>query len=373
MTIFPLPLAATPSPTLAQFGSGGGGMFAGFFILGIILVVVFLVGGLGSLAGLLYIGIRALKQPSLSHGLANCGRCGYGVRGNASLACPECGADFREVGIRSPNMNKPFIGPVLFIALWSLCLWIPGCVVSSVVIAAGPQQQIYYEDVDLDPPDKKAAGYDNIMLNQTPHGMYSDWPSEFFPQQSKYIDVDIYGPNGNEWYEVNIANNTFQDYNGMVANPMPFDRKTLERWISTVGGDTKNADVQTQIDQIYNNIQQAQTKGLSNADWTAFSVNSQSNWSQGQPAGWFILVQPAFWIIIYAVGIALYFFLKNRYDKGMAELIAQQPVTPNPYAPPSQQHGFEQLDSFAPQPNTAPPAQPAPTPIDPTPTDPTQH
>ena len=179
--------------TLSQFG--GGGMFAGFFILGIILMVVLGIGGLASVAGLIYIWIRALKQPSYAQGLASCGRCGYGVRGSATMTCPECGADFREVGIRSPIMSKTFIGPALFIVLWSLCLWIPGCVVSSIALAAGPQQLVNYEDVDLVPPDTNAAGYDNIMLSRTPYGMYDDLGiAEIYPQGSDYIDIDIYGP-----------------------------------------------------------------------------------------------------------------------------------------------------------------------------------
>lgn len=351
MTTFQLALT-TPSPTLAQFGGGGYAGIAIVAIVAIILLVVLLVGGIASLGGLIYIWIKALTQPVLSQGLANCGRCGYGVRGTSTLQCPECGADFREVGIRSPTMRKSFIGPALFITLWSLCLWIPGCVVSSVVVSIGPQQQIYYEDVDLNPQDTKVAGYDNIMLSQTPYGMYSNWTVDIFPQQRKYIDVDIYGPSGNEWYEVDLSNNTFQDYSGMTANPIPFDRATLERWIATVGGDIKNADVQAQIDQVYNNIQQAQAQGLATSNWSAFSVNSQSNWSDSQPAGWFVLAQPVLWILIYIGGIVLYFVLKSRYDKAMATLLAQQPTSPNPYATP--QPSFNQ-----------PPVQAAPNPIDP--------
>lgn len=330
MTTLSLSMTTTPTPVLAQFLSGGG--YAGVMIVGLIILIVLLLAGLASVGGLIYIWIRALTQPHLAQGLANCGRCGYSVRGAASMACPECGADFREVGIKSPAMRKPFIGAVLFIVLWSLCLWMPGCVVSSVAISVGPQQHLHSDSVDLNPPDTNAAGYDNVMLNQSPYGMYGNWTLELFPQQSRYIDVDIYGPNGNEWYEVDISNNTFQDYSGSTANPVPFDRATLERWIATTGGDTSNADVQAQIDQIYNNIQQAQTQGLASANWSAFKVNSQSNWSDSQPAGWFVMIQPVFWILVYALGIVIFFILRNRYNKAMATLLANQPIATDPYA-----------------------------------------
>lgn len=307
-------------------------MFAGFFIVGIILVIAMGVAGLASVAGLIYIWIRALKQPTYSQGLANCGRCGYGVRGSATLSCPECGADFREVGIKSPAMTKAFIGPALFIILWSLCLWLPGCVVSSIALAVGPQHQINYEDVDLYPPDTQAAGYDNIMLSRTPYGMNSGvFVDGFFSDPDDYIDVSIDGPNSYEWYEVDLNNNTYDDYSGMP--PQPFDRAVLEKWVTTAGGDIKNTDVQQQIDQVYNNIQQTQATSIVGANWSAFTVNSQSTWSDYEPAGWFILVQPAFWVLVYAAGIGVYFVLKNRYDQTIAQL-RDQALAQDQYASP---------------------------------------
>lgn len=39
---------------------------------------------------------RGATEPS-------CGQCGYAVRGLTTFTCPECGADLREVGIRTPS------------------------------------------------------------------------------------------------------------------------------------------------------------------------------------------------------------------------------------------------------------------------------
>ena len=331
MTTPLITLATTPLPSLAQLG-GGGGVFAGFFLVGIILVIALAIAGLASLAGLIYIWIRALKQPTYSQGLANCGRCGYGVRGSATLTCPECGADFREVGIHSPAMRKAFISPALFITLWSLCLWVPGCVVSSIALAVGPQQQINYEDVYLAPPDTNAAGYDDISLNRTPYGINSAlFAGEIYTSQEDYIDVSINGPNSYEWYELDLTNNTYDDYSGMPAQP--FNRAVLEKWITNAGGDIKNPDVQQQIDQVYNSIQQTPNAGIVGANWSTFTVNSQNTWADYEPAGWFIFVQPAFWVLVYAVGIVLYFILKNRYDQTAAKL-RDQALAQDPHASP---------------------------------------
>lgn len=35
--------------------------------------------------------------------MMSCGACGYAVRGATTLACSECGADLREVGIHRPK------------------------------------------------------------------------------------------------------------------------------------------------------------------------------------------------------------------------------------------------------------------------------
>jgi hypothetical protein len=304
--------------TLAQFGSGSG-MFAGMYIFGILVFAVLVIGGIASLGGLVYIWVRALKQPSLAQGLANCGRCHYGVRGSTTMTCPECGADFREVGIISPAMRKIFISPALFVVLWTMCLWLPGCVVSGIAVALGPQEQIEYEDVDIAPPDTKAAGYDNIMLSRTPYGMYDGPAEEFLPLKSRYIDVDIYGPNANEWYEVDLATNTYEDYMSSYSNPQKFDKAALESWMKTVGADLTNPDVKLQIDQLYTNIMQTSATGLVGNHWSTYTINSQSNWTEDQPAGWFVLIQPVFWLLVYAGGIGLYFFLKHRYDNAMAQ------------------------------------------------------
>eukprot|EP00752_Nemacystus_decipiens_P015798 g14108.t1 len=291
MTALNLTQSALHAPTLAQFG--GAGMFAGFFLFGILVLIVLAVGGIASVVGLIYIWVRALKQPSYAQGLANCGRCGYGVRGSATMTCPECGADFREVGILSPLMRKTFISPALFIVLWSLCLWIPGCVVSSIALATGPQETVSYED-----------------------------------------------------YEINLNTNTYEDFTSVGPAPKPFDRAVLEQWIASTGGDLKNADVQQQIDQVYNNIQQAQSAGIVNANWSTFSVNSQNTWADSHPAGWFMVLQPVFWVMVYVAGIVLYFLLKRRYDKTMAQL-RDEALATDPYASPPIPQPHNPFDSIA--------------------------
>jgi len=60
-----------------------------------------------------------------------CGSCGYAVRGLTQWACPECGADLREAGIRSGGSSgKRVLGMLLTIACGSVLLL--SCVVPAL-------------------------------------------------------------------------------------------------------------------------------------------------------------------------------------------------------------------------------------------------
>lgn len=63
--------------------------------MGVILLLILLVL-VAMLIASVAIALKT-KRPTADGGA--CGRCGYNVRGVASLTCPECGADLREVGI----------------------------------------------------------------------------------------------------------------------------------------------------------------------------------------------------------------------------------------------------------------------------------
>jgi len=66
--------------------------------VGIAIIVVFVAVLLLMAAAPMLVVLRVQPARDMSNGGA-CGKCGYNVRGIESLACPECGADLREVGI----------------------------------------------------------------------------------------------------------------------------------------------------------------------------------------------------------------------------------------------------------------------------------
>src|SRR5437868_14823886 len=79
-----------------------------------------------------------------------CGKCGYIVRGIATLTCPECGSDLREVGIDTGKASAPswVAIPVLAI-LWSIALWLVVMMLQENVRQALPQWSILTHNVTL--------------------------------------------------------------------------------------------------------------------------------------------------------------------------------------------------------------------------------
>ncbi|MFG0330064.1 MAG: hypothetical protein ACF8PN_09220 [Phycisphaerales bacterium] len=68
-----------------------------------------------------------------------CGQCAYPVRGVTTFTCPECGCDYRNVGILSPAIS-PGYGPTSFAIAWTLIIFVIGLfVVPLVSTTLGPR------------------------------------------------------------------------------------------------------------------------------------------------------------------------------------------------------------------------------------------
>lgn len=81
--------------------------------------------------GLIVNAIGRARSEAMRNAEPGCGRCGYPVRGLRTFNCPECGGDFRKVGIRSPYL-KPDRGYIAPIVLWSIACLILGAITSNI-------------------------------------------------------------------------------------------------------------------------------------------------------------------------------------------------------------------------------------------------
>ena len=68
---------------------------------------------------LVWLWVRVLRRPKHYH--AVCGHCQYIVEGLETMFCPECGSDFRKIGIEMPY-KKDRIEPATFVVLWTFLL-----------------------------------------------------------------------------------------------------------------------------------------------------------------------------------------------------------------------------------------------------------
>lgn len=84
-----------------------------------------------SLAWLWYLVLRKL---TMQH--AVCGHCQYIVEGLQTMYCPECGSDFRKVGIVTPR-RQAAIKPAFFQLAWLVLLTPFALSMSGAVIAMG--------------------------------------------------------------------------------------------------------------------------------------------------------------------------------------------------------------------------------------------
>ncbi len=79
----------------------------GFLLL--VLVLLFVLTGVPAGAGLLVWRLAGRSR----NGEQSCGKCGYSVRHLTTFNCPECGADFREVGIRRQPGSRRILPAVV--------------------------------------------------------------------------------------------------------------------------------------------------------------------------------------------------------------------------------------------------------------------
>jgi hypothetical protein len=279
------------------------------------LVVVFLGGA--SLAGIIYIWMRAAQRPVASAGIASCGSCSYPVFAIQSLSCPECGADFTQVGITAPGMRKRCISPVPFVILWMLCLILPACMISGLLVYIGPQKTYNEEDCTIQPVNQSVSNFDSIMISRSHIGAYtSEWEDEYMLGHHDFLMIDIYGLNDeNDWFEVDLNNMTYSDLSTSGAQGVPLTREHVERWLGMVGADLKQPAVQAQADELYDLIQRTPEQGLGDGSSPSFTSISQSHWPTQVPHLGFVLIQPVIWFLIFMSGIVIYIFLYLRYQR----------------------------------------------------------
>ena len=119
----------------------------GFSVVALIALII----PLGCLVGLVWLWYRILRKPKHQH--AVCGHCQYIVEGLPTMFCPECGSDFRKVGIVTPG-RQATIKPTFFLPAWTVLLTPLALLISVLVVVIGPQRVTVRSSVSLSPVSK---------------------------------------------------------------------------------------------------------------------------------------------------------------------------------------------------------------------------
>jgi len=104
-------------------------------LLILLLVLAMIVGGIACII----IGVILRKKTNPDGGA--CGKCGYSVNQLETMTCPECGADLREVGIKTATGKGSAIALIAVGALMLLlCLGCVGFMSFALFRASTPSQ-----------------------------------------------------------------------------------------------------------------------------------------------------------------------------------------------------------------------------------------
>lgn len=276
---------------------------------------------LGCLVGLTYLWVRVLRNPG--GGEPSCGSCGYAVQGLSALTCPECGSDFRRVGIDTPR-QRGSVGPGVFSTLWTLMLPMPALAAIGLTMVFGPKQQSTSETVTLTP--EAPSGYADIRITS---GSYAapPWGSQSsLPELNLAMQVSGTSA-GWATMSVDLSAFTFQDHTSMTV-PAPLDEQAVLSWMGAAGVNTADADVQAQAKELFRILRRAPAHGLKGVSASHFSVASSSFTYHG-PAWWFFWLQVALWALIWVAGILWYLRIRRRRQSQWAAHTAGAPRQPS--------------------------------------------
>ena len=257
---------------------------------GILLLAVVLALLAGSVGGLAFLWYRVLRR-SGEGDLPTCAKCGYATRGLDSLRCPECGADLREVGIKTPQ-HRGKVGPAMFVLLWSMLLLMPSFVVSGVLVGVGPKTQ-YRTETDTIVP-AKSQQYREVILSVSGTRPFDE------------MNVTITG-NNNQSATATI------DLSAMQYGGKQLDRAAILDWMLQVGANPADAAVIDEADELLKIISSVPATGVQrNYGSNIFNYTISRSFTLDVPKIWFAILVISSWVVIWTAGLLLYFRIRKR-------------------------------------------------------------
>jgi hypothetical protein len=195
------------------------------------------------LAGIVAVIVLERRRRRVSD-LPTCGHCRYVVRGIASLTCPECGSDLREVGIFVPGMRR---GPntTLRVGIFTVAFPIAALLLTQATYEYGPQRfteesmrNIYCQVPDapyLLPPYVAVRAQGSLVI----------WWGDVNRAPPQKLTLTISHPVTSEMH-VNLDSGIarfFRPSDSASDKPRAFNEQAVTEWFDAVGVDVDDPRV----------------------------------------------------------------------------------------------------------------------------------
>ncbi|MEM9347715.1 MAG: hypothetical protein AAGB26_13975 [Planctomycetota bacterium] len=321
-------------------------------ILLIFLLLITVVVVLGYSFGWLWIR----GSTSRTHaGLPSCGQCGYAVRGIETLACPECGADLREVGIIMPGQAS---------GLGYGCLLIPLSAILTIVVATLLYQPITdalpdYADQSVSVSLNASSGgirrvevqieylmrvppglpYNTMSSGFSSSTSYSSSPSGRAQSSSMSFSGTMPRPHEIQTLYAEILPNTpsvayrpiridvdpitmHADWTDMQGNTISINRPLTEQDVigmfNHTGADTTRQEVINEAKELHA-VLDGLANGMSQFSFTGLMVGSSSSGgSYSDAPRWFTPAYFVGWIVLW-IGGTILLAKRSRKEKARSE------------------------------------------------------
>ena len=292
------------------------------------------------LLGLVWLWVRVLRKPTMQH--AVCGHCQYIVEGLPTLFCPECGSDFRKVGIQTPS-RQGHVEPANFLAAWTALLLPLAMLISGVVISIGPQRVIARSSASLSPQSKSfgevtlrfwsefgTAGFSGGGGMSTSSGgggggnTVTFGPSGSTPARvADRIELTISAGGMNPPADLAPALRVYPGtgtyrYGNTSGNG--FSQSTLEDWLAELGFSAQTSGLRADAGELFA-LLDACARGRPSFTTTRYgSIVGSSSSRQQDPHPWLLGGVALFWLGVYVAGIVLY--RRRRLWQAVQEALA---------------------------------------------------
>ncbi len=244
-----------------------------------------------------------------------CGRCGYRVTGLPGWICPECGSDFREVGIRAPGMYGPM--PLLWKGIgWTLIIVLVA--VSTLTIAPRQMPQVYTETRSTNLPKPSSKAYKGVDVETFGCGYRQPTAPEKLSFRLNTLG-SASQPANSIAMQISLPDFTCKHEGRNEATLGELTPQRILDWMADSGIDIQGPHVRTEADELLRLANQFR-KGRNLGDAGMPPTRAMS--AGAHPPAWTVPTLIAVWLVVWAVGL---WYIRHTRQKSTAQDRSQNP------------------------------------------------